>query len=67
MGLRCLAEGCINEADSWSSYCRIHRPDSTLSEDRFRDPPTSGHTSDSIEPVAQSIDPPSRGGDGDDA
>jgi hypothetical protein len=36
-----------------------------LHKDKIRDPPTGGKTSDPVEPAAQTVDPPSRGGDGD--
>ncbi len=37
-----------------------------LQRDKIRDPPTGGPTSDPVEPVAQTVGPPTRGGDGDD-
>lgn len=52
MGMRCMAEGCTNEADTWSSYCKLHRP---LAEPR--DPPDGGATVD-LNPALAQTPPP---------
>jgi len=36
-----------------------------LKKDKIRDPLTGGKSSDPVEPMPQTVDPPSRGGDGD--
>lgn len=67
MGMRCMAEGCTNEADTWSSFCKLHRLDSILKENRLvepRDPPDGGATAD-LNPTLAQTAPPPRGGDDD--